>query len=45
MFEGEIGAVESMIEWCRQGPSSANVERVEITEEPPAGEARFVIAR
>jgi acylphosphatase len=45
IFEGDPGAIDSMIQWCRQGPSAANVQRVEVTEEQPTGEARFVIAR
>ncbi len=35
VFEGDAGAVESMVEWCRSGPSSASVESVEATEEEP----------
>ena len=33
LFEGEEEKLEGMIEWCKQGPSHANVENVEITEE------------
>ena len=38
VFEGERGAVESMIDWCRRGPSSARVDDVEVTWEGPTGE-------
>jgi acylphosphatase len=35
VFEGEAGAVESLVEWMRAGPSGAEVERTEVTEEEP----------
>ena len=44
-FEGDPEAVEAMVEWCRQGPGWARVERVELEEEPPRGEAQFRITR
>ena len=28
VFEGEPGAVDRMVEWCRQGPPHAHVETV-----------------
>lgn len=28
--EGEKGAVEELVSWCRQGPPGAEVERVEV---------------
>ncbi|MDQ3113142.1 MAG: acylphosphatase [Actinomycetota bacterium] len=31
-FEGPSDAVEAMVAWCRQGPSRAQVERVEVTD-------------
>lgn len=33
VFEGEEDKLENMIEWCHHGPSHANVENVEVTEE------------
>jgi acylphosphatase len=33
VFEGDDDAVEQMVEFCRSGPSSADVEDVEETEE------------
>jgi acylphosphatase len=41
VFEGEPKGVETMIEWVRKGPSMAQVDRVEVTEEEPAGERSF----
>jgi acylphosphatase len=37
VFEGEREAVEAMVAFCRSGPSRANVEAVEVTEEQPEG--------
>jgi acylphosphatase len=41
VFEGEQGAVERMVAWCREGPSRAYVEAVEVIEEEPVGESGF----
>lgn len=35
VFEGDEEAVESMLSFCREGPSRADVERVEVSEEEP----------
>jgi acylphosphatase len=37
VFEGSPEAVEAMIAFCRSGPSRADVEDVEVTEEQPEG--------
>jgi acylphosphatase len=37
VFEGEPDAVEAVVEWCRSGPSQADVRDVEVAEEPPEG--------
>jgi acylphosphatase len=37
VFEGSREAVEAMIAFCREGPSRADVEDVEVTEEEPEG--------
>jgi acylphosphatase len=29
-FEGDRAAVEAMVDWCREGPRLARVERVEV---------------
>lgn len=36
--EGEEDAVTRMLDWCRQGPSGARVNRCDVTREPPTGE-------
>lgn len=43
VFEGEEGAVDSLVEFCRHGPSRAEVTEVEVTEEPPEGLTGFRI--
>ena len=42
-FEGDRERVESMIEWCRRGPSHAHIEDVEVVWEAPQGEPRFAV--
>ncbi len=42
-FEGEDDRVESMVEWCRRGPSGASVESVDVTWVEPEGEQGFSI--
>jgi acylphosphatase len=37
VFEGDEEAVESMVGFCREGPSRADVERVEVSEQEPEG--------
>jgi acylphosphatase len=41
VFEGPRERVESMVDWCRRGPSGARVDTVESNREPPCGEPRF----
>ncbi len=36
--EGEESAIENFIAWCRIGPPSARVRRIDITRTPPTGE-------
>lgn len=38
VFEGEDKAVEDMVEWCKKGPPTSYVEKVEIIEEKYSGE-------
>jgi acylphosphatase len=42
-FEGEDAAVDAMVAWCREGPTYARVEHVEVIPEEPLGEAGFRI--
>jgi acylphosphatase len=37
VFEGPRDAVDALIAFCREGPSRADVEDVEVTEEEPEG--------
>ena len=41
VFEGPRDRVESMLDWCRRGPSGAWVEEVEVAWELPVGEQGF----
>jgi acylphosphatase len=43
VFEGDDRRVESMVEWCRRGPSGARVEDVETSWAGPEGETGFAI--
>ena len=45
VFEGEEGAVESMVEWCHMGSDAASVERIEVEYDDPEGESGFEIRR
>lgn len=38
LFEGDPDRVDSMVEWCRRGPSGAHVNEIEVLEEE-AGQA------
>lgn len=43
VFEGEPRAVDELVEFCRQGPSRAEVASVDVTDEEPEGLSGFVI--
>ena len=43
VFEGEDERVDSMVGWCRRGPSGAQVEDVEVSWDEPQGEEAFAI--
>ncbi len=43
VFEGEPGAVERLVAFCRQGPRGAVVERVEVLDERPEGLSGFSV--
>jgi acylphosphatase len=38
VFEGDGDKIEKILEFCRKGPSSARVEKVEVKEEKFKGE-------
>jgi acylphosphatase len=44
VFEGDIDAVEAMVDWCRRGPAGALVVSTEVTDEEPTGEESFRVA-
>ena len=41
VFEGEPDAVQAMMDFCREGPSRADVDRVEDSDEEPEGLSGF----
>jgi acylphosphatase len=41
VFEGDEDAVEALVEFCRSGPSRADVERVDAESEEPEGVEGF----
>jgi acylphosphatase len=43
VFEGEQDAVERLVEFCRTGPSGAQVDRVDVTEEEPEALSGFTV--
>jgi acylphosphatase len=44
VFEGDEAAVEALVEFCRSGPGSADVERLDVEEEEPEGLEGFEVA-
>lgn len=44
VFEGEDERVDSIVEWCRQGPALAQVEDVEVSWEQPRSESGFTVS-
>jgi acylphosphatase len=44
VFEGEPEAVETMVEWCRDGPERAVVISVEVSSEQPESLDGFRVA-
>ena len=43
VFEGDSQAVDQLVEFCRRGPSRAEVTSVEVVEEEPQGLAGFEV--
>lgn len=43
VFEGDQEAVERLVEFCREGPRGAQVERVQVTQEEPEGLSDFKV--
>lgn len=44
VFEGDPGAVERLLEFCREGPRGARVDWVDVVSEEPEGRAGFEIS-
>jgi acylphosphatase len=40
-FEGDDERVRSLVEWCRRGPSGADVQSVDVEWQEPTGETDF----
>lgn len=38
VFEGEKGAVDKIVSWCKKGPPGALVEKIDVCSEAYAGE-------
>jgi len=45
VFEGEEESIEKMLQWCREGPKYALVEKVEVIPEPYKGEFNIFALR
>lgn len=43
VFEGAPEAVDALSAWCDKGPPLAQVTRVEVFDEPPAGDRSFSV--
>jgi acylphosphatase len=43
VFEGEPQAVDELVEFCRRGPSRAEVTSVDVVEENPEGLSGFEV--
>ncbi len=43
VFEGSADDVDALVDFCRGGPSSADVDDVEVAEEEPEGLSGFEV--
>jgi acylphosphatase len=43
VFEGDEKAVAALVEFCRSGPSRADVDRVDVEDEEPEGLEGFEV--
>jgi acylphosphatase len=43
VFEGEPGAVDELVEFCRRGPGRAEVAGIEVEEEQPEALSGFEV--
>ena len=44
VFEGEPHAVERLVDFCRDGPSGARVDAVDVVDEDPEGLSAFAVS-
>jgi acylphosphatase len=44
LLEGADREVEALVDWCRDGPHGAHVDRVEVYDERPSGLRGFTIS-
>ncbi len=43
VLEGDGDVVEQLVELCRRGPGNADVERLDVADEPPEGLRGFQV--
>lgn len=43
VFEGDAAAVGRMVQWARNGPRDAIVDKLDVYDEPPEGLSGFAI--
>lgn len=43
VFEGDPAAVDQLVEFCRGGPSRAEVDSVDVVDEDPEGLSEFEV--
>jgi acylphosphatase len=43
VFEGDAGAVEALVDWCRRGSRGADVSSVDVEPEDPEGLSGFSV--
>ncbi len=43
VFEGDAGAVDRMVQWCKSGPAQARVEHVDVSDQDESGLAAFEV--
>jgi acylphosphatase len=44
VFEGDSGAVERLVSFCRKGPRGARVDSVDVYDEDPEGLSGFAVS-
>ena len=43
VFEGDVDAVQAMVDWAHRGPAQARVTSVDVREEDPRSESGFSV--